>query len=130
MRSGEGDELIVGVDGLSLLVGSDGDGGEGRNEEARIEHGLDHGQHVGMHRDLLEGRPMFEEVVHPHGAHPFEEIVGRHRAQVVLELQERLVDFVHEVGLDGVGEDGETLLGDPCEVGFEVGQRADASGAV
>ena len=73
---------------------------------------------------------MSEEVVHPHGAHALEEIVGRHRAQVVLQLQERLVDFVHEVGLDGVGEDGVTLLGDPGEVGFEVGQWADACGAV
>ena len=73
---------------------------------------------------------MPEQVVHPHGAHTLEEVVGRHRAQVVLQLQERLVDFVHQIRFNGVGEDGVALLGDPSDVAFEVGKRAHARDAV
>ena len=112
----ERDELVVGVDRLGLLVGPDGDGGERRDQEARIEHRLDDGQHVGVHRDLLEGGAVDEQVVDPHGAHALEEVVGRHGAEVVLQLEERLVDLVHQVRLDGVGEDGVAVLGDPREV--------------
>ncbi len=116
--TGERDELVVGVDRLGLLVGPDGDGGERRDQEPGIEHPLDDGQHVRMHRDLLEGGAVDEQVVHPHGVHPLEEVVGRHGAEVVLQLEQRLVDLVHQVRLDGVGEDGVAVLGDPREVGL------------
>ena len=123
VRPGERDELIVGVDRLRLLVGADGDGGERRDQEAGIEHRLDHGEHVRVHRDLLEGGAVDEQVVHPHGPHALEEIVGRDGAQVVLQLEECLVDFVHQLRFDGVGEDGVALLGDPRDVVFEVRER-------
>ena len=35
---GQRDELVVGVDRLRLLVGADGNGGERRDEQSRIEH--------------------------------------------------------------------------------------------
>ncbi len=120
---GERDELVVGVNRLRLLVGADGDGGERRDQEPRIEYGLDHGQHVRMDRDLLEGGAVDEQVVHAHGAHALEEVVGRDRAEIVLEHEERFVDLVHQVRLDGVGEDGVAVLGDPRQMGFEVGER-------
>ena len=65
VRPGQRDELVVGVDRLRLLVRADGDGGEGGDEEPRIEHALDDGEHVGMDRDLLEGLSVDEEVVDP-----------------------------------------------------------------
>ena len=83
-----------------------------------------------MHGDLLEGGAVDEEVVHPHGAHPLEEVVGRDGAQVVLQLEERLVDFVHQLRFDGVGEDGVALLGDAGDVLFEVGERVHGGAAV
>ena len=94
--SGQRDELIVGVDRLRLLVGPDSDGREGGDEQARIEHALDDGQHVGVHRDLLEGGAVDEEVVDPRRLDALEEVVRRHDAKVVFELEEVLVDFVDE----------------------------------
>ena len=65
---------------------------------------------------------MDEQVVHAHGVHPLEEVVGGDGAEVVLELEEGLVDLVDQVRLDGVGEDGVAVLGDPRQVGLEVGR--------
>ena len=83
-----------------------------------------------MQGDLLEGGAVDEEVVHPHGAHPLEEVVGRDGAQVVLQLEERLVDLVHQPRFDGVGENGVALLGDAGDVLFEVGERVHGGAAV
>ena len=129
VRSGERDQLVVGVDRLGLLVGPDGDGGERRDQETRVEHRLHHGEHVGVHGDLLEGGAVDEEVVHPHGADPLEEVVGWDGAEVMLQLEERLVDLVHQLRFDGVGENGVALLGDAGDVLFEVGERVHGGAA-
>ena len=118
----ERDQLVVGVDRLRLLVGADGDGGEGRDEEARIEHALDDGEHVWVDRDLLKGLAVDEEVVDPPGVEPLEEVVGGDGPEVALELEEGVVDLVDELRLDGVGKDRVAVLGDALEMDFEVGE--------
>ena len=76
VRSGQRDQLVVGVEWLRVFVGADGDGGERRNEESRIEHPLDYREDVGVDRDLVEERPVRQQVVDPSGAHPFEQVGG------------------------------------------------------
>ena len=115
--------------GCGLLVGPDGDGGERRDQEPRVEHRFYDGKHVGVHRDLLEGGAVDEQVVHPHGAHPLEEVVGGDGSEVVLQLEQCLVDLVHQLRLDGIGEDGVAVLGDPRQVGFQVRERVDGAAA-
>ena len=66
---------------------------------------------------------MDEQVVHPQRARSLEEVVGRDRPQVVLQFEEGLVDLLHQLRFDGVGENGVALLGDAREVVFEVGER-------
>ena len=124
MRPGERDELVVGVDGLGLFVGSDGDGGERGDEEPRIEDAFDDGQDVGMYRDLLEGLPVDQQVVDPRGVQALEEVGRRHDAEVAFELEQRLVDFVDELWFDDVVEDGVPVLGDIAQVLLEIRERA------
>ena len=83
---------------------------------------LHDGEHVGVHRDLLEGRAVDEQVVHPHGVHALEEVVGGDGAQVVLQLEECLVDLVDQLRLDGVGEHGVAVFGDPVRCVFRSGR--------
>ncbi len=125
---GQGDQLVVGVHGLGLFARPDRDGGERRDQEPRVEDALDDREDVGVHRDLLEGRPVDEQVVDPHRVDPFEQVVGRHGAQIVLQLEQRLVDLVDQVGFDGAGEDGVPVLGDPPEMLFQVRKRAGGRG--
>jgi hypothetical protein len=48
----------------------------------------------------------------------------------MLQHEERLIDFVHQVWLKNVREDGVALLGDPREVSFQIGERAHGRAAV
>ena len=125
---GQRDELVVGVDRLRLLVGPDGDGRERRDEQTRIEHALDDGQHVGVHGDLLEGWAVYEEVVDPRGVEALEEVVGGDGAEIVFQLEKGFVDLVDEVGLDRVGEDGVAVLRDTPEVIREIRERTGGRG--
>ena len=120
----ERDELVVGMDRLCLFVGPDGDGRERGDQEPRIEDAFDDGEHVGVHGDLLEGRPVHEQVVDPRRPQAFEEVLGRNDTEVLFQLEQRLVDLVHQLRLDRVREDGVTVLGDAAQMGFELGEGA------
>ena len=129
--TGEWDELVVGVDRLRLFFGPDGDGRERRDQEPGIEHTLDDREDVVMHRDLPEGRPVDEQVVHPCRMHTLEEVVGGHDAEVALQREQGVVDLVHQLGLNGVGQDGVAVLGHPPEMLVEIreGTRRRGAGA-
>ena len=84
-----------------------------------IEHPLHHGEHVGVHGDLLEGRRRGRAgcrrawcAAPRRGCRP-----GR-CPRSSLQLEERLVDLVDEVRFDGVREDGVAVLGDPRRGGL------------
>ena len=124
VRSGQWDQLVVGVHRLGLLTGPDCDGRERRDQQPGVEDAFDDGEHVGVHRDLLERGPVDEQVVHPHRMDTLEEIVGGHGAEIVLQLEQRLVDLVDKLGLDGAGEDGVPVLGDSPKMLFQVGRGA------
>ena len=118
---GERDELVVGVDRLCLLAGAYGDGGQRRNEQPGVEHALDDGEDTRVHRDLLEGRPVDEQVVHARRMEPFEEVLGRADAEIVLQLEQRLVDLVDQLGGDDALQYRVALFGDPPDMVLEIG---------
>ena len=64
----EGDQLVVGVDGLRRLAGADADRGERGDQAAVVEHALDDRQHVRVHRDPLVERAVHQQVVDAPGA--------------------------------------------------------------
>ena len=128
VRAGERDQLVVGVDRLRLLVGPDRDGGQGRDEEPRIEHAFHDGEDVGMHRDLLEGLAVDEEVVDAPRVEALEEVLGGDRPELSLELEKGSVDLVDELRLDGVGQHRVAVRRDALEVGLEVGERTRGRG--
>jgi hypothetical protein len=53
---------------------------------------------------------MGKEVVHPKGVQTLEEVVGWHDPQVMLKPEERPVDFVDQLGFNGVRKDGEPIV--------------------
>ncbi len=122
MRTGERDQLVVSVDWLRLLVGPDRDGRQGGDEESRIEHAFHHWEDVGVHRDLLEGRTVHEEVVDAPRVKALEQVVGGDGPELPLESEKGAVDLVDELGLYGVGQHRVAVLGDALEVGLEVGE--------
>src|SRR5580692_7029496 len=81
-----------------------------------------------MHRNLLKGLAVDEQVVDPHGVQPLKEILSRRDGQVPLQFEEGFIDFVDEVRLDGVGQNGVPVLGDPLEVPGHVSDGAGAGG--
>ena len=79
-----------------------------------------------MDGDPLERGAVNEEVVHPRRVQPLEEVVRRHDAQVMLQLEQCFIDLIDEVGLYGVREDGVPLLGDTPEVVLHLRHGAGA----
>ena len=75
-----------------------------------------------MHRDLLERLTVDEQVVDAERVEAFEEVVGGDGPEIALQGEQRLVDLVDELGLDGVGEDGVAVLGDALQVVLELGE--------
>ena len=117
----QGDDLIVGVDQLGRLVGSDGDGGQRRDEETGIEDLLDDGQDVRMDGDPLVERSVDEEVVDPGGAEALEEVVGGDDPEGVFESEQVLVQLVDQVRGDGVLDHRPAVGPHPLGVGLDGG---------
>src|SRR5450631_4022795 len=81
-----------------------------------------------MHRNLLKGLAVDEQVVDPHGVEPLEEILGRCDSQFPLQFEEGFIDFIDEIRLDGVGQNGVPVLSDPLEMLGHVSDGAAAGG--
>jgi hypothetical protein len=123
VRSGERDQLVVGVDRLACSSGPMAMEESDEIKSAGIEHPSTTGSTFGCTGIFSKVAPWTSRLYTRSGAQPLEEVVGRDDAQVVLQLEEGLVDLVDEVRFDGVGEDGVALLGDAREVLFHVGER-------
>jgi hypothetical protein len=65
-----------------------------------------------------------EQVVDAGRVKAFKEVVGGDDPQIVLQPEERLVDFVDQVRFDGTGEDGVPIFGDTAKVVGPLGTRA------
>jgi len=125
VRAGERDQLIVGVEHLSRLVGPDGDGRERRDEQPGVEHGFDDRQHARVDRDVLVELAVHEQVVDADGPQSLEQIVGRDDAEVALEPQQVLRDGVDQVLLDDAFEHGVARL---CDLSGVIGDRGGRKG--
>ena len=108
--------------GWACSSGPDGDGGERRDEESRIEHAFDDGEDVGVHRDLLERLAVHEEVVDARTCAGPRRGCRRGRSRARARVRAAPVDLVHELRLDGVGQHGVAVRRDALEVGVEVGE--------
>ena len=74
---GEGEDLVVGVDGLGGLAGADGDGRQRGDQQLGVEHPLGDRQDRRVDRDAGEDRPAGQQVVEADGGHALEEVGGR-----------------------------------------------------
>ena len=103
----------------------DGDGREGRDQEAGVENALADRQDGGVQRYLLVERAVHQQVVDADGAGALEEVVGGHDAELDFEAAKVVVEGVDEVGLDGVLDNRVALLGDEPDMGSDciAGQR-------
>jgi hypothetical protein len=112
-------DLIVGVDHLGLFVGTDGDGGQRRDKETRIEDLLDDGEHVRMDRNPLVDRSVDEKIVDPRRPEALEEIVGRHDPQRPLQSKEVFIQLIDQIGRDCVLDDRPSVSPHVLGVGLD-----------
>ena len=117
----EGDDLVVGVDRLSALAGTDVDRRERRHQAPGVQDPVDDGQHVGVNGYPLVQGTVHEEVVDAQRLGSLE-LVGR---RLDLELAYQAIEIVDQgvdhVGLDGVLDDRVADLGDPLHVAGDGG---------
>ncbi|MEI2648583.1 MAG: hypothetical protein V9G15_06130 [Dermatophilaceae bacterium] len=123
MGLGDGDDLIVGVDGLRDLPWIDADGGERRDETAAVEDALDDGEHRVVDGDSLVELAAGEEVVDADRARALEGVLRGDDALLALDAGEIVGEGVEERGLDHPLEDGEAVALDAGNVGVDVCRR-------
>jgi hypothetical protein len=117
---GQRDQLVIGVDGLSLFVRPDGDRRQRRDQQTGVKDPLDDREDIRVERNSLIERTVHEEVVDAGGFSAFEEIVRRHDAEIVFESEEIIGDGVDQVEVNGILDDGPTLVPDFLGVGPKV----------
>ena len=121
MGAHDRDQLVVGMQRLGRLAGTDVDRRDGRDERTRTEHCIDEREQRREQRDVPEDLAPGQQIEDATGGEAVESVRAAAGAEFVFESDDRFVESGHERCLDHVIEHDVAVTFDGFESSSVIG---------